>query len=60
MMTRVLLFTPNKPHSRPRWDANGRYHRRIQKKWDKRFGVKTEVVLVRLPAAVKNLFRSYL
>ena len=29
---------PNRKHERPRWDRRGSYHRRIQKKWNKRFG----------------------
>lgn len=30
---------PTRHHKRRRWDRSGNYHRRIQKKWNKRFGV---------------------
>lgn len=37
-----------RPHKQPRWDVRGAYHRRIQKKWDKRHGTyeKDQVVVV--------------
>lgn len=30
---------PRRVHKRRRWDRGGKYHARIQKKWNKRFGV---------------------
>lgn len=34
----MLLSEPNRIHRRRRWDRSGSYHRRVQKKWTKRFG----------------------
>ncbi len=35
-------ITPNKEHCRKRWMDGSRYHYRIQKKWNKRHGVRKE------------------
>lgn len=35
----MLPRDPRRVHKRQRWDRSGKYHLRIQKKWDKRFGV---------------------
>jgi hypothetical protein len=34
----VVAIRPNRIHKKPRWDRYGVYHRRIAKKWVKRFG----------------------
>lgn len=36
----LLPRDPNRVHKRRRWDRTGSYHRRIQKKWNKRFGTR--------------------
>ena len=38
ILNAVEVF-PARSHSRPRWDRKGTYHKRVQKKWNKRFGM---------------------
>lgn len=39
MSEAMLPRDPVRVHKRQRWDRSGKYHLRIQKKWNKRFGV---------------------
>jgi hypothetical protein len=40
LFTKIMV--PVRQHKRQRWDRSGSYHRRVQKKWNLRFGVKHE------------------
>lgn len=41
-------WVQNKVHKKKPWMRDS-YHRRIQKKWDKRFGVKEQVYILQTP-----------
>lgn len=40
--TDFLPRLPVRIHRRQRWDRSGSYHRRVQKKWNKRFGTRAD------------------
>lgn len=42
------IDVPNREHKRGHWDWSGNYHRRVQKKWNKRFGTHREERAVRI------------
>ena len=51
VLVNVVEIKSKRPHRQRRWDTYGKYHARVQKKWDKRFGMQKDVKVLSLPQA---------
>ncbi len=57
----AIELVPVRVHKQPRWDKNGTYHRRIQRKWLKRWGYRSsgEPVVLSLSAKLARSVNHY-